>query len=403
MTRSWLLTVAVTASVVMPGNIAPKFWTRPACLAASSAPQGCNTSCYPPINWLPPSNMTMSVSVVSGSATTQQLNDFIARLNQASDGWEGEFNERDGGVSISVDQGSPQAWKVEIDANLHEGDAFTTSNSSQGTMHVPLEWLTDPNFSADYVKTVLAHEVGHFLGFGQSNCQGASIMSDTTVGSYRWFTNCDGAFMDANFQSVSCDRQPPCGQEEFQGGDGCCYSQYGSPILIPLFAGAVDLSGPRDGVAFDIFGAGVPMRVAWPVTPATQAWLALDRNADGRITSGRELFGTATKRQNGDLAANGFIALSDYDVNGDNRLDANDPIFAELRLWTDTERDGISTSEELHPLSALGIESIDLNYRASGRTDSSGNLFRYRSQVGAATAPMVRFAYDVYLAVRPIQ
>ena len=194
-----------------------------------------------------------------------------------------------------------------------------------------------------------------------------------------------------------CPEPPPCGPEEEIIIDECgCPSCDGTPILINLSAGPIELSSAAEGIDFDMFGTGRQIRLAWPVSPQT-AWLVLDWNANGTIDDGTELFGNTRYLASGIRARHGYEVLAELDANGDGVISPLDPVFYELLLWRDGNRNGISEPRELSGLLAVGIVAVSVNPHESRRVDRWGNRFRYRARVYAPRLPWVRFSYDVFL------
>ena len=127
-----------------------------------------------------------------------------------------------------------------------------------------------------------------------------------------------------------------------------------------------------------------------------------DRDRDGAIGSGEELFGSATPLRSGGRAANGFDALRELDENRDGRVDAADPRFAELLVWSDGNGDRVSGAAELSQ-AAGRLVSIELACRMEKRCDARGNCegerarFTYLEPSGALRTGAV---VDVYLRGR---
>ena len=172
------------------------------------------------------------------------------------------------------------------------------------------------------------------------------------------------------------------------------------PVLIETGAGGFALTDLEGGVAFDLDADGAPERLSWPVSDTDDAWLALDRDGNGSIDDGTELFGNATPQPASD-EPNGFLALAVFDRpehggNSDGQISAADAVFPELRLWLDRDHDGLSAPSELSDLESAGIVAIELEYRESRRRDQHGNRFRYAAGVWHASGAR-RLAVDVFL------
>jgi len=185
-----------------------------------------------------------------------------------------------------------------------------------------------------------------------------------------------------------------------------------SPILIDTQGDGYRLTSADDGVTFDLDANGRPVeKIAWTEPESDDGWLVLERDGNGRIDSGAEMFGSRTPAYadgSGPLAANGFEALlltEGPDYGGgmpDGVIDSRDAVFARLRLWFDRNHNGVTDDGELVPLSRVGIVAIRTDYRRDGRRDRFGNRFALQGTAVFKRPDgrlVDRAIYDVFLSV----
>ena len=192
--------------------------------------------------------------------------------------------------------------------------------------------------------------------------------------------------------------------------DICMCEKAYSPLVVDTLRNGYRFSSAEGGVLFDLDGDGNPEQTSWPAEGSDEAFVAMDRNGDGVIQGGTELLGNATVvDSDGTTVDNGFEALRALEAdpalgNGDGIVNASDGLYARLTLWTDTNRDGVSSADEMVSLASAGVLAIETDYKSDRHRDPNGNLLAQRAKVWWQTSHRARlpgFVYDVWLVTVP--
>lgn len=143
------------------------------------------------------------------------------------------------------------------------------------------------------------------------------------------------------------------------------------PLALDLDGDGIETTGTGDMILFDHDGDLNRNATGW--IKGDDGFLVLDRNGNGKIDNGSELFGVDTVMSNGLKASSGFEALRDLDSNADGIFSSADALFGDVRVWSDLNQDGVSQADELKTLDELGIASINLGETASSTDLGNGN------------------------------
>jgi hypothetical protein len=163
-----------------------------------------------------------------------------------------------------------------------------------------------------------------------------------------------------------------------------------SPLIVSMNSESrgIKLTSPLDGIQFDILGdnsfprAHDKKQISWLTDEDQEYYFIVLPNKQGRVLGIDEMFGDNTRGPDGKFAANGYAALAKYDDDRDAKITEDDEVFSELRLWKDSNRDGIADPNELYTLQEKNLTVIDLHYdKRYKETDQYGNQTLMKSVV----------------------
>ena len=226
--------------------------------------------------------------------------------------------------------------------------------------------------------------------------------------SISWFWN---PFSDSCQEDAppECNLFPEVCENGIWSFQWCGCVPYNTPILVDLNGNGFDLTNADNGVSFNLNNIGGKEKLGWTSANSDDAWLVMDRNGNGTIDDGTELFGDLAAQPNPPAGEkkNGFRALAEYDKisnggNANGEIESGDSVFPKLRLWRDTNHDGLSEPTELQTLTSQNVSALELDYKYSKKTDNHGNQFSFRAKIKSSNDQQLgRWAWDVFLVRDP--
>jgi Ca2+-binding RTX toxin-like protein len=151
-----------------------------------------------------------------------------------------------------------------------------------------------------------------------------------------------------------------------------------SPLALDLDGDGIETVGTEYQVYFDHNGNGYAELTGW--IDSDDGLLTYDRNQNGSIDSGNELFGNHFQLSVGGFGHNGFVALADLDSDSNQLIDSNDTAWDRLGIWQDFNFSGKVDPGELNSLAHFGVKELSLSYTSGEGIDWNGNDHRQEAE-----------------------
>jgi hypothetical protein len=262
------------------------------------------------------------------------------------------------------------------------------------------------NSAGTVIKTTTTNSNGNYLfdnldpgtyslQFDKTNVMHYNYGAWYNMNNWKWAkkdqgTN-DAIDSDVNGDAVSTTNVTVTSQFTLVSGQADMTKDAGiTPIVIDMNGDGIQTVSRADaGGVFDLFGNGSAVASGW--ISGSDAFLAVDKNGNGRIDDIGELFGGTTKGA-------GFANLASYDSNGDGLVNDLDTQFGQLMVWQDANGNHVTDAGELVGLAQAGVASLTVAYTEVPFLDAQGNLHLERSAATLADGSSVDMT-DVYFNV----
>jgi len=152
-------------------------------------------------------------------------------------------------------------------------------------------------------------------------------------------------------------------------------------FVLDMLGDGYEFTSKADGVTFDVDGTAKPIQIGWTKAGSDEGFLFLDTNGNGRVDNGRELIGNGWRKDNGTRVYGGDEALNVIQGLDGNLplgpvskemehyawIDSKNEAFSRLRVWCDTNHNGVSEPTELRTMGQANILKIFVGFALNKR------------------------------------
>jgi len=300
---------------------------------------------------LPLSQPLVQSTATSGtSSTTQSRVQSQSTLNISSES--SLMNFISGGTRFDVSQSS---LNVTLTASAEADNLEESTDAELRKLEFLLKSITKDPEEYERLKSVLTKQIKSAMKIMASMHRGASAQASVSS---------NGS--EVQSQKINYQISMQISRVEAQVEVQDVQVSMSDPLILDMGGEGIELTQAGSGAVFDINGDGRKDSTAW--VKGSSAFLVMDRNNNGTIDDGTELFGD----QHG--ALNGFQELARFDSNSDSIINDKDTVFKALKVYQDLNGNGRIDSSEVTSLEKAGVASINLDFTQMDSQKSGNRL-----------------------------